>query len=110
MQTIEDIPNTTAVQLDVMDHANLYKYISEVGYCLQCNTELIYNYSLWHELPFFSYIDTDCLQVEVVISLLPASCHVIVANACVEVLVMCLNILNSESLLIGIVKAQDQYK
>ncbi|XP_060674765.1 alpha-aminoadipic semialdehyde synthase isoform X2 [Ziziphus jujuba] len=49
--TIEDIPNTTAVQLDVMDHANLYKYISEV---------------------------------EVVISLLPASCHVIVANACVE--------------------------
>ncbi|KAF3439754.1 hypothetical protein FNV43_RR18032 [Rhamnella rubrinervis] len=47
----EDIPNATAVQLDVMDHVNLLKYIS---------------------------------QVEVVISLLPASCHAIVANACLE--------------------------
>lgn len=93
MQTIEDFPNATAVQLDVMDHANLYKYISEVGNYLQCNTELIYKYSCCHELPFFSNIVAYCLQVEVVISLLPASCHVIVANACLEVLLMCLNIL-----------------
>lgn len=28
----------------------------------------------------------DHMQVEVVISLLPASCHFIVANACIEVL------------------------
>ncbi|XP_038710883.1 alpha-aminoadipic semialdehyde synthase isoform X2 [Tripterygium wilfordii] len=50
-EIIEGIPKATAVQLDVMDHASLCKYIS---------------------------------QVEVVISLLPASCHVIVANACIE--------------------------
>ncbi|KAM3741687.1 hypothetical protein ACB098_07G015600 [Castanea mollissima] len=50
-EIIEGIPNATAIQLDVMDHENLYKYVS---------------------------------QVEVVISLLPASCHIIVANACIE--------------------------
>ncbi|XP_028196746.1 alpha-aminoadipic semialdehyde synthase-like [Glycine soja] len=51
MQTVEGIPNVTGVQLDVMDHANLCKYIA---------------------------------QVNVVISLLPPSCHIIVANACIE--------------------------
>ncbi|PON39202.1 Hopanoid-associated sugar epimerase [Trema orientale] len=50
-ETIEGIPNATAVQLDVQDHVSLRKYIS---------------------------------QVEVVISLLPPSCHIIVANACLE--------------------------
>ncbi|RVW28650.1 Alpha-aminoadipic semialdehyde synthase [Vitis vinifera] len=50
-EIIEGLPNATAIQLDVMDHENLHKYIS---------------------------------QVEVVISLLPASCHFIVANACIE--------------------------
>ncbi|KAL7174871.1 hypothetical protein ACSBR2_028646 [Camellia fascicularis] len=47
----EGIPNATAVQLDIMDHGSLCKYIS---------------------------------QVEVVISLLPSSCHNIIANACIE--------------------------
>ncbi|KAG2717762.1 hypothetical protein I3843_03G190100 [Carya illinoinensis] len=50
-EIIEGIPNATAVQLDVMDHESLFKYIS---------------------------------RAEVVISLLPSSCHVIVANACIE--------------------------
>ncbi|PON49418.1 Hopanoid-associated sugar epimerase [Parasponia andersonii] len=50
-ETIEGIPNATAVQLDVQDQVSLRKYIS---------------------------------QVEVVISLLPPICHVIVANACLE--------------------------
>ncbi|KAK9274571.1 hypothetical protein L1049_021820 [Liquidambar formosana] len=50
-EIIEGIPNTMAIQLDVMDHGSLCKYIS---------------------------------QVEVVISLLPPSCHIIVANACIE--------------------------
>ncbi|XP_041004799.1 alpha-aminoadipic semialdehyde synthase isoform X1 [Juglans microcarpa x Juglans regia] len=50
-EIIEGIPNATAVQLDVMDHESLFKYIS---------------------------------RVEVVISLLPTSCHIIVANACIE--------------------------
>ncbi|KAG4942368.1 hypothetical protein JHK85_047014 [Glycine max] len=50
-QTVEGIPNVTGIQLDVMDRANLCKYIS---------------------------------QVDVVISLLPPSCHIIVANACIE--------------------------
>ncbi|CAL0306925.1 unnamed protein product [Lupinus luteus] len=50
-QIVEGIPSVTGIQLDVMDTANLYKYIS---------------------------------QVDVVISLLPASCHIIVAKACVE--------------------------
>ncbi|XP_030488694.2 alpha-aminoadipic semialdehyde synthase [Cannabis sativa] len=50
-ETIEGIPNATAVQLDVQDHVSLFNYIS---------------------------------QVEVVISLLPPSCHIIVANACLE--------------------------
>ncbi|GKV03738.1 hypothetical protein SLEP1_g15988 [Rubroshorea leprosula] len=50
-EIVEGIPNTTAVQLDVKDHENLYKYISEV---------------------------------EVVVSLLPASFHLIVANTCIE--------------------------
>lgn len=50
-EIIEGLPNATAIQLDVMDHENLHKYIS---------------------------------RVEVVISLLPASCHFIVANACIE--------------------------
>ncbi|RZB72029.1 Alpha-aminoadipic semialdehyde synthase [Glycine soja] len=50
-KTVEGIPNVTGVQLDVMDHANLCKYIA---------------------------------QVNVVISLLPPSCHIIVANACIE--------------------------
>lgn len=50
-EIVEGIPNATAIQLDVMDHENLIKYIS---------------------------------QVEVVISLLPPSCHIIVANACIE--------------------------
>lgn len=30
MQIIEGIPNATAVQLDVMDHESLFKYISRV--------------------------------------------------------------------------------
>ncbi|KAK7265501.1 hypothetical protein RJT34_33121 [Clitoria ternatea] len=50
-QIVEGIPNVAGIQLDVMDHANLHKYIS---------------------------------QVDIVISLLPASCHIIVANACIE--------------------------
>lgn len=31
MQIIEGIPNATAIQLDVMDHENLFKYVSQVG-------------------------------------------------------------------------------
>ncbi|XVF48812.1 hypothetical protein PTKIN_Ptkin03bG0218400 [Pterospermum kingtungense] len=50
-EIVQDIPNATAVELDVTDHASLCEYIS---------------------------------QVEVVISLLPASCHVAVANVCIE--------------------------
>ncbi|XP_042486504.1 alpha-aminoadipic semialdehyde synthase [Macadamia integrifolia] len=50
-ETIEGIPNATAIQLDVMDHESLCKCVS---------------------------------QVEVVISLLPASFHAIIANACIE--------------------------
>ncbi|KOM33324.1 hypothetical protein LR48_Vigan01g288000 [Vigna angularis] len=50
-QIVEGIPNVTGIQLDVMDHEGLCKYIS---------------------------------QVDVVISLLPPSCHIIVANACIE--------------------------
>ncbi|RYR77334.1 hypothetical protein Ahy_A01g001768 isoform A [Arachis hypogaea] len=50
-QIVKGIPNVRGVQLDVMDHENLYKYVS---------------------------------QVDVVISLLPASCHINVANACIE--------------------------
>lgn len=30
MQIVEGIPNATAIQLDVMDHENLIKYISQV--------------------------------------------------------------------------------
>ncbi|XAR55198.1 Saccharopine dehydrogenase (NADP(+), L-lysine-forming) [Bertholletia excelsa] len=47
----EGIPNATAVQLDIMDHESLCKYIS---------------------------------QAEVVISLLPTTCHMIIANACIK--------------------------
>ncbi|GMY36530.1 alpha-aminoadipic semialdehyde synthase isoform X1 [Fagus crenata] len=50
-EIVEGIPNATAIQLNVMDHESLFKYVS---------------------------------QVEVVISLLPPSCHIIVANACIE--------------------------
>ncbi|OVA02128.1 Saccharopine dehydrogenase / Homospermidine synthase [Macleaya cordata] len=50
-ETIEGIHNATAIQLDIMDHGSLCKYIS---------------------------------QVEVVISLLPPSCHIAIANACIE--------------------------
>ncbi|MED6223756.1 hypothetical protein PIB30_077175 [Stylosanthes scabra] len=50
-QIVEGIPNVRGVQLDVMDHEDLHKYVS---------------------------------QVDVVISLLPVSCHIIVANACIE--------------------------
>ncbi|PIA43283.1 hypothetical protein AQUCO_02000603v1 [Aquilegia coerulea] len=50
-ETIEGIPNATAIQLDVADHKSLCQYIS---------------------------------QVEVVISLLPASCHISVANVCIK--------------------------
>ncbi|ESW26524.1 hypothetical protein PHAVU_003G126300 [Phaseolus vulgaris] len=50
-QIAEGIPNVTGIQLDVTDHENLCKYIS---------------------------------QVDVVISLLFPSYHIIVANACIE--------------------------
>ncbi|XP_048227495.1 alpha-aminoadipic semialdehyde synthase isoform X2 [Ricinus communis] len=50
-EIIDGIPNATAVQLDVMDHERLCKYIS---------------------------------QVEVVVSLLPPSCHIVIANACIK--------------------------
>ncbi|XP_028782509.1 alpha-aminoadipic semialdehyde synthase-like isoform X2 [Neltuma alba] len=50
-QIVEGIPGATGIQLDVMDHASLCNYIS---------------------------------QVNVVISLLPPSCHILVANACIE--------------------------
>ncbi|XP_077240868.1 lysine-ketoglutarate reductase/saccharopine dehydrogenase bifunctional enzyme isoform X2 [Tasmannia lanceolata] len=50
-EIVEGIPNSTAIQLDVMDYGSLCKYIA---------------------------------QVEVVISLLPPSCHSVIANACIE--------------------------
>ncbi|KAF7837603.1 alpha-aminoadipic semialdehyde synthase [Senna tora] len=50
-QIVEGIPGAIGVQLDVMDHASLCKYIS---------------------------------QVDVVISLLPASFHILVAKPCIE--------------------------
>eukprot|EP01018_Ginkgo_biloba_P028011 Gb_24725 [translate_table: standard] len=50
-KVVEGIPNTTAIELDIMDYNGLLEYIS---------------------------------KVEVVISLLPASCHTQVANACIE--------------------------
>ncbi|OAY26961.1 alpha-aminoadipic semialdehyde synthase isoform X1 [Manihot esculenta] len=50
-EVIDGIPNATAVQLDVMDHESLCKYIS---------------------------------QVDVVVSLLPPSCHNTVADACIK--------------------------
>ncbi|XP_050218217.1 alpha-aminoadipic semialdehyde synthase [Mercurialis annua] len=50
-EIVDGIPNATAVQLDVMDHESLCKYIS---------------------------------QVEVVVSLLPPSCHLVIANECIK--------------------------
>lgn len=32
LQIIEGLPNATAIQLDVMDHENLHKYISQVEF------------------------------------------------------------------------------
>ncbi|KAK9099643.1 hypothetical protein Syun_026688 [Stephania yunnanensis] len=50
-ETIDGIPNASAVQLDVMDSRSLHKYISEA---------------------------------DVVISLLPPSCHIVIAEACIK--------------------------
>ncbi|XP_057538815.1 alpha-aminoadipic semialdehyde synthase isoform X2 [Amaranthus tricolor] len=50
-EVIQDIPNATAVQLDVSDKESLHNYVS---------------------------------QAEVVISLLPPSCHAAIAMACIE--------------------------
>ncbi|KAL5698600.1 hypothetical protein ACHQM5_029617 [Ranunculus cassubicifolius] len=50
-ETIEGIPNTTAIQLDVTDEKSLCQYIS---------------------------------QVEGVISLLPPSCHIAIADVCIK--------------------------
>ncbi|KAL6224334.1 hypothetical protein ACLB2K_003189 [Fragaria x ananassa] len=57
----EGIPNANPVQLDVSDTSTLHKYISEVS-------------------TFQKYTE----QAKVVISLLPAFCHVTVATACIE--------------------------
>ncbi|KAH0970942.1 hypothetical protein GBA52_023098 [Prunus armeniaca] len=58
----EGIPNKRAVQLDVTDTGSLHKYISIIR----------------GKMTFLQY------TAELIISLLPAFCHITVANACIE--------------------------
>ncbi|KAH7574490.1 hypothetical protein JRO89_XS03G0302600 [Xanthoceras sorbifolium] len=82
----EGIPNAEAIQLDVTDSESLCKCIAQRTTLLMPIVALF----LWNDtldygtLITFLFNEIGLVQVQVVISLLPASCHVVVANACIE--------------------------
>lgn len=77
-QTVEGISDVEAVQLDVSDSESLLKYVSEVFFLTPRFFDYLCSKSI---ILYFCH----CLQVDVVLSLLPASCHAVVAKTCIEV-------------------------
>jgi hypothetical protein len=102
VQIVEGIPNVTGIQLDVTDNANLFKRVSQVQssfgsiFCRYLNCffrkniaiTLLFFYCVLRILftAILKHFGFHFLQVDVVISLLPPSCHIIVADACIQVL------------------------
>lgn len=80
-QTVEGISDVEAVQLDVSDSESLLKYVSQVF----PNFSVLRSLLLHHCSNPLSSIFFHCTQVDVVLSLLPASCHAVVAKTCIEV-------------------------
>ncbi len=112
MQVVEGIPNATAAQLDVSDGARLRDLISEVPNFVSDGSKklvlvdplisdtmdiiestensILFSLALDRfvhhkfDVAFYVWVCVKT-QANVVISLLPANCHIPVANACIEV-------------------------